>query len=145
VWRKVPMLAPCTVIDIDPVPAELPRRKMLSTGESIDHPCVMLPILEPTVITDRLVLPDPCPVRQRTDVSDSHSVPSHPELPCRTLTLCLTIPMFAPCTVVDTDPVPAELLRLITLSPTLSTVQAALMLPSRLPAVITNLRVPPAP
>ena len=44
-----------------------------------------------------------------TDVSDSHSVPSHPVAPVRVIPVYVTSPRLAPCTVTDADPVPARL------------------------------------
>ena len=47
-----------------------------------------------------------------TDVSDSHSVPSHPVCPIRPTAVTPTSPSPAPCTVTDADPVPARFSRL---------------------------------
>jgi hypothetical protein len=77
------MLAPCTVSDMDPVPSTLLRRITLSPGKSTDQPWLRLPPRSPVVITARRVPLTPCPTRHRTDVSDSHSVASHPVCPCR--------------------------------------------------------------
>ena len=51
----------------------------------------------------------------RTDVSDSHSVPSHPVCPSRAIAVYATSPSPAPCTVTDVDPVPARFPLRITL------------------------------
>ena len=110
------MLDPCTVTDTDPVPAKFCLRTMLTPPKSTDHPCVTLPPLSPAVITTRRVPRAPCPTRHRTDVSDSHSVPSHPVSPDRTIAVKPTSPMLAPCTVTDADPVPALLYPLVKLT-----------------------------
>ena len=101
------MLDPCTVTDVDPVPARLSRCIILIDARSTDHTCDMLPPDSPTVITTRRVPRAPWPTMHLTDVSDSHSVPSHPVWPCRTLLEYVTSPMLDPCTVIDTEPVPA--------------------------------------
>jgi len=77
------MLEPCTVADVNPVPALFWRRITLSPPRSDDHVCVVLPPRPPTVITTRLVPQAPCAVRHLTEVSDSHSVDSHPVCPSR--------------------------------------------------------------
>jgi hypothetical protein len=81
----------------------------------------------------------------RTDVSDSHPVPSHPVCPVRTITVYPRAPKPAPCTVTDVDPVPALLYPLVTLTMPVSTEYNAVPLLSRSPAVITTRRVPRAP
>ena len=65
VYNTSPMLAPCTVIDVDPVPAPLSLRVMLRLGTSTDHASVTLPPVCPAVITTRRVPLAPCTV---TDV-----------------------------------------------------------------------------
>ena len=77
-----------------------------------------------------------------TDVSDSHSVPSHPVCPDRTIAVIPTSPRLDPCTVTDADPVPAAFPRCITLNIASRTEYASDMLPPRSPAVITTRRVP---
>ena len=140
-----PMLDPCTVTDADPVPPRFPRRVTLSPPKSTVHACVMLPIVSPAVITTRRVPLTPCPARHLTDVSDSHSVPSHPVRPCRPLAVYDTSPMPDPCTVTDPDPVPARFTRRVTLTAPRSAVHACVMVPTRSPDVITTRRVPPSP
>ena len=105
VYVTSPMLDPCTVTDAEPVPARLPRRVMLSPATSADHPCVTLPPRSPVVITTRRVPRPPCPTMHRTDVSDSHSVASHPVCPSLTTPVYATSPMLDPCTVTDAEPV----------------------------------------
>ena len=79
---------------------------------SADHASLALPNRSPAVITTRRVPRAPCPTMHRTDVSDSHSVPSHPVCPSRPIAVYATSPRLAPCTVTDADPVPARLGRL---------------------------------
>ncbi len=81
---------------------------------SIEYPSVMLPPRSPTVTTAAAVPRVPCPpVMHRTDVSDSHSVPSHPVCPPRPIAVSPTSPSPDPCTVTDADPVTAPLARTI--------------------------------
>ncbi len=102
-----PMLAPCTVIDAEPVPARFCRRITLNAPTSTDHPCVLLPPRSPTVITIRRVPQAPCVTLHLTDVSDSHTVASHPVCSPRARPVCGRNPMPAPCTVTDASPDPA--------------------------------------
>jgi hypothetical protein len=72
-----PKLLPCTVTLADPVPARFRRVAMLRIGVSIDHASVTVPTRSPVVNIRRRVPRTPCDVRQRTNVSDNHSVDSH--------------------------------------------------------------------
>jgi hypothetical protein len=135
--------APCTVIEAALVPARLTRRDTLS-AISKDQACVALPALSATVATVRLVPRALCPTRHRTDVSDSHSVPSHPDCPTRPFGVNATSPRPAPCTVNDADPVPARFDPRVTRMLPTSTEYMALLLPVRSPAVIATRRVPRA-
>jgi len=106
-----PRLDPCTVTDADPVPAWFKRRAKLTLLASIEYPSDMLPKRSPAVTVVRRVPPAPCPTRHRTDVSESHSVPSHPVCPIRPSAVKATGPMIDPCTVTDVDPIPARFKR----------------------------------
>src|SRR6056300_729219 len=145
VYAMMPMLAPCTVTDAEPVPARLLRRAMLSPAMSVDQPSDTLAPRSPAVITTRRVPRAPCPTMHLIDVSDSHSVASHPVCPSRALPVYATSPMLAPCSVTDAEPVPARLLRRAMLSPAMSVDQPSDTLAPRSPAVITTRRVPRAP
>jgi len=145
VSRAKDMPVPCTVIEIEPIPARLPLRDRLTASTSADQAWLVLPRCDPTVITTRRVPKDPRLRRHRTDVSDSQSVPSHPVCPVRPLAVCRTIPNPAPCTVTDAEPVPARLEMRSLLTTSMSTDQAWLMLPARDPAVKTILLVPCSP
>jgi hypothetical protein len=140
-----PRLDPCTVTGADPVPALFARRIALTEPTSTDHPSLMLPDRSPAVITTRRVPRAPCPTLHRTDVSDSHSVPSHPVCPDRTIAVKATTPKPAPCTVTEAEPVPALLYPLVTLTLPASIEYTAVPLPDRSPAVITIRRVPRIP
>ena len=137
-----PRLDPCTVTDADPVPALLSRRIVLMDPTSTEYASDMLPDRSPAVIVTRRVPRPPCPARHRTDVSDSHSVPSHPVCPDRTIAVTAVSPTPAPCTVTDADPVPARLYPSITLITPASIDITAVPLPDRSPAVIVTRRVP---
>ena len=105
---------PCTVTDVEPVPATLLRDAPLMLPPSIEYPSVMLPPRSPAVTSAAAVprVPWP-PVMHRTDVSDSHSVPSHPVCPARPMAVSAASPSPVPCTVTDADPVSAPLARTI--------------------------------
>ena len=123
-YARNPMLEPCKVIDVDPVPARLARRAALTIPTSYDQEALALPSLLPTVITTRRVPRVPCPAMHLTDVSDSHSVPSHIVLPSRARPVYVASPRLDPCIVTETDPVPAAFIRLATLNAGTSTDQA---------------------
>jgi len=128
-------LDPCTVNEADPVPALFSRRITLNNPKSIENACDMLPDRSPEVNNIRRLAPAPCPVRHRMDVSDSHSVPSHPVCPDRTMAVNATSPRLDPCTVTAADPVPALFSRRITLSKTKTPEKACDRVPDRSPTV----------
>ena len=99
-----PTPAPCTVTDDDPVPARLYPSITLITPASVDITAVLLPDRSPAVIVTRRLPAADRPTRHRTDVSDSHSVPSHPVCPDRTIAVIPTSPRLDPCNVIDKDP-----------------------------------------
>jgi len=121
VSRTIPMLLPCTVTDAEPVPARFDCRVTLSPLPSADHVWLVLPPLDPTVMTKRRLSPDPCPTLHLTDVSDSQLVPSHLVCPVRPSAVSRTIPIPAPCTVTDAEPVPARFARRVRLIASTST------------------------
>ena len=139
------MLAACIVTDADPVPGRFCRGITLSAPTSTDHPCVLLPPRSPTVITTRRVPREPCVALHLTDVSDSHTVTSQPVCPPPRFIVCDTNPMPAPCTVIDAEPVLAQLTRRITLNAPTSTDHPCVLLPPTSFNVIIILRVPRAP
>ena len=96
-YFTTPRPDPCTVIDAEPVPPLLARRIRLSPGTSTDHAPLPLPPRCPTVITARRVPPATGPVRHLTAVSDSQSVPSHPECPSRPRAVAAASPSPPPC------------------------------------------------
>jgi hypothetical protein len=81
VYVTRPMLDPCIVTDADPVPARFPRRVTLISPMSTDHTWDILKPRSPIVITTRRVPRAPCPTMHLIEVSDSHSVASHPVWP----------------------------------------------------------------
>ena len=121
VYATSPRPAPCTVTDAEPVPALFRRWSTLRSEESDVHAWLTLPCLSPAVITTRRVPRPPCPAMHLTDVSDSHSVPSHPVCPGRPSAVSASSPRPAPCTVTDADPVPARLYPRLTLTAPTST------------------------
>ena len=82
-------------------------------GLSTEKMAVELPDRSPAVITTRRVPRAPCPTMHRTDVSDSHSVPSHPVCPSLIIAVYASSPRLAPFTVIDRAPVPAPFSRYV--------------------------------
>ena len=73
-------------------------------------PSLMLPTLAPAVTDVRRVPPVPEDVRHANDVSDDHSLPSHPDAPVLALAEEADAPRPDPLTVTLELPVPAALL-----------------------------------
>ena len=78
----------------------MPRIVLILPVASVDQACVRLPCCSPVVTTACLVPSTVAPVRHLTDVSDTHSVPSHPVDPSCDLPVYPAIPMLAPYTVI---------------------------------------------
>jgi len=131
VYSTSPRFSPCTVTEADPVPALFSRRVTLIDPRSTENACDMLPDRCPVVTVTRRVPAAPCPVKHLTDVSDSHSVPSHPVCPDRIMAVNATSPRLDPCTVTEADPVPALFSRRITLIDDTSIEKTCDMLPDR--------------
>ena len=70
-----------------------------SIGLSIDHASVTVFTRSPVVNIIRRVPRTLCQVRQRTDVSDHHSVDSHALSMMRTASVYVVSPKLLPCTV----------------------------------------------
>ena len=106
---------------------------------------VIEPLLEPKV-TEMPRLPAPSlAALQRIDVSDSHSVDSHPVCPPRPIAVRAASPSPDPCTVTDVEPVPATLLRDAPLMLPASIEYPSVRLPTRVATVTETgpvLRVP---
>ena len=133
---------PRTVTDTDPCGARFTLRTTLKLPLSTENALDKLPTSTPIERTSLLVPSLPCTVWHVNDVSETHLLPSHPVLPTRLLLVNPLIPIPAPCTVKDTDPVFARFCLCSTLSPTTSTDQASVRLPPVCPAVNTTRRVP---
>jgi hypothetical protein len=136
---------PCTVIDNDPVPARLDRLTPLDEPYSNEYPAETLPTRTPALITTARLPPDPSPNSPAVDVSESHSVPSHPVPPTRNPPLLPASPIPDPCTVTRAEPVPAPFALLTPLSPAGPIVYATLTLPTRPPTLTLALQLPPTP
>eukprot|EP00961_Rhodomonas_salina_P195879 2644083-Rhodomonas_salina.1 len=77
-------MLPCTVTLVDPVPATFVVFQGLTPQVSSENVSDRDPTLPGMVTATRRVARTPCPSMHRTDVSDSHSVPSHPVCPILT-------------------------------------------------------------
>jgi len=75
------------------------------------------PALEPRVTKMPRLPARSLAALHRIDVSDSHSVDSHPVCPARPIAVSDVSPSPDPCTVTDVDPVPAALIRVTMLRP----------------------------
>ena len=137
---------PCTVTDADPVPPVLLRVMMLIIPPSIDT-AILIDPPRPPAVTTAMVMPLALwpPIIHRTDVSDSHSVPSHPVCPARPIDVSVVSPSPDPCTVTSAEPVPATLLRDAPLMLPPSIEYPSVMLPPRSPAVTSAAAVPRVP
>ena len=146
VYATSPRLPPCTVTDADPVPAWLTRRIWLTDPTSTEYASVMLRRrCRPAVSVSRLVPCRPCPALHRTDVSDSHSVPSHAVLVYRACWLYhVAHSNPAPCTVRLVEPVPALLVFLaaLTIPKSVDILYICDPVPTRSPDVMATLFVP---
>ena len=132
VYATVPILVPCTVTDTPPLATVLIPCTSLSPATSVDHACVTLPPDRcPAVTTARLDPCTPCPTLHLTDVSDTHSVASHPVCPPRARPVYATVPILVPCTVTDTPPLATVLIPCTSLSPATSVDHACVTLPDR--------------
>ena len=144
-YEPCPNPDPCTVTLTDPVCGALPLDIELSVTESTEADWETLPTRIPEVMTTRLDLESELTVRHLTDVTDSHSVPSHPVCPDRTIAVicCVANPMLPPKTTIDADPVLTILGRPEELRDPPINEYASDMLPNRSPPVIVTRRVPP--
>ena len=144
-YERCPNPDPCTVTLTDPVCGPLPLDIELSVTESTEADWETLPTRIPEVMTTRLELESELTVRQRTDVTDSHSVPSHPVELYRACWLYhVTHSNPPPCTVTLVDPVPALLVFLAVLTTPLSIdiMNISVPDPTRSPDVIDTRLVP---
>jgi hypothetical protein len=140
-----PMLDPCTVTDVAPVPALLPRRTKLKKPTSMLKLAETLPVRSDSVMPILRLPLTPWPRAHRIDVSDSHSVASHPVCPVRASPVYATSPRLAPCTVTDADPDPARFTDRVRLTTEIPIEKPDVTLDDRSPAVITTRRVPRVP
>ena len=115
-----PSPLPCTVSADDPVEARfLPSTELIAT-RFVENTPVTLPSSIPTLTKARMLPLTLCPPLQRTDVSDSQLVRSHPVCPAPDPGLYPPSPTPRPDTVTLDDPVPPTLLAAVTLRCTMS-------------------------
>lgn len=140
-----PPLDPCKLTLVDPVDAKFMLCSTLSAPSATEYTTVKLPGLTPADTARRLLPIDPLPIWHRTDVSDSHEVPSHVECPPRPAPLLYASPNPLPRIVTLLAPVPAALARLNPL-PTPNTNENPAVVLAVSPPVVTNTRrLPTAP
>ena len=136
-----PTLAPYSVTATDPLAALFRTDIRLITSESALYPDVKLPARPPIVTEPSRVRITPCPDWHRTELSDSHVVPSHALLPNAIAGEYPPSPMPPPCTVTLMDPVASRLARPMLLARIASEECAWLRLPTRELAVATVRRL----
>ena len=139
------MLSPCTVSDCVPTVIWFTTRNALKPANSNENASDTVPNRPWKVIDARRVPDTPCPTLHLIDVSDTHSVASHPVCPSRPRPVYPAFPMLVPCTVIDADPTANRFNDDSTLSPIMSVDIDSVTLPDRSPAVITTRRVPDTP
>ena len=137
-----PKLAPCTVMLADPVAALLPRLSKLIDALSADRADDVLPIIAPAVKTALRLPVTECPILQRTDDPDVHSVRSQDVSPSDDAAVYPLRPMLAPLIDTLTDPVAAPFTRNIPDTDPSSPEKEPVALPSSCPALTTNPRLP---
>ena len=108
------------------------------SSDTVPHTC-------PAVTERRLVPISPCPVRHRTDESDSHVVSSHPEWPKRIPPEYEPRPRFIPFTVKLDDPLVALFVLRTTLRALASMEYPPLRLPNLSPTLIQTLTLATVP
>ena len=107
---------PKTVRDCNPAVLMFKRLITRSKGrESNENKFVEHPTREEEVTTTEREFDAPRPCKHDKDVSDSHSVPSHPVCPALVMDVIVARPRCAPRTVMEVDPVAGELVRSLTL------------------------------
>ena len=133
-----PNLDPCTLTMTEPVLGRLDLCVLLKGALSIEQAVDWLRGRIPAVAITRELPSAPCPTRHLTDVSEPHSVPSHPLCPSSTLSVSIFKPRPDPYTVTDVDPVPATLdtSRILTIPRSLE--KTAVLVPSPWAAVIST-------
>lgn len=106
---------PCNVTLVPPVPATFVVRNTLTLPVSTLTAPLTLPTRSPAVNDICLLLASPCSHWQRSEVSDSHLVRSHPVCPIRTDPLNAAHPIPVPCNVMLLPPVAPIFVRSVTL------------------------------
>ena len=104
---NIPKSDPCMDTEKWPAMIRFDPRNSSKEGMSIENSSDTVPPTCPAVTERRLVPISPCPVRHRTDESDSHDVSSHPEWPKRIPPEYEPRPRFIPLTVKLDDPLVA--------------------------------------
>ena len=147
--REPPIPDPYNVTLADPELPIFPRLATLSDGRSPDTARDTLRPTIPTLSVCRKLPIKPCPeISDKTTVSDTQLVPSHPvpaHLPCPQ---CAASPIPAPLTVTLDEPVGALFTATTVHSPDAPAENALEPLPTRIPTLIDTLplrHIPPVP
>ena len=136
------MLFPLAVRLTEPVEALLRPATKLSTLMSTLTPLVRLPIPIPTLTCADLLSCTERDDRQISDVQDIHSVCPQAVLPNRAAGVAKTCPIRPPSSKTIAEPVAQEFVRTAELAKWLEPHERAFVtLPTRLPAVMTTLRL----
>ena len=144
-YPAAPSPPPLTVTDTLPVLTAFARLPTDIEPTSYVIPTVLLPVCPPAVTISRTDPPTPLPPMHLTDVSDTHSLPSHPVVPTLIVMLCIVLPSPPPITVTDVLPVaPLLLTSKLDTDPT-SYDTPSLIDPANDPTVIPTRTVPDTP
>ena len=125
--------------------ARLAISKPDTAADVYDAASVRLPDSIPNVIATRIVPDTPPDPMHATDVSDTHSLASHPDTPIRPPAVYPADPSPPPLTVTDTLPVLTRFVRIPTDADGPSYDITSVPLPTSPPAVTISRTVPPAP
>jgi hypothetical protein len=125
-----PILAPCIVTLVDPLPPAFTRRPVLDYAESTESAPLRLPTRRHPLIANSLLPAIPAPASHRTDVSDSHAVRSHDDEPTLPDPENEPDPRPAPYTLALVDPVVPAFARRTKLTSDTSIDNAWLTLPT---------------
>eukprot|EP00277_Geminigera_cryophila_P005018 CAMPEP_0179429170 /NCGR_PEP_ID=MMETSP0799-20121207/14629_1 /TAXON_ID=46947 /ORGANISM="Geminigera cryophila, Strain CCMP2564" /LENGTH=242 /DNA_ID=CAMNT_0021204971 /DNA_START=507 /DNA_END=1231 /DNA_ORIENTATION=- len=136
VMTTSPRPAPCTVTKDDPVAAAVKVMDHAHRDSIYRHFDAPSPSTLVSRQDDAPSASSSIPIMHRTEVSDSHSVPSQPVCAPRPMAVKADTLQPAPCTVTDADPVPAILLKVPVRRLPTSAENICDMLPARAPTVI---------
>ena len=130
------MSEPSTVTRVAPDAGEFPSIVLLGAGASMVIAAVKLFTCQPVVTATRRSVQIPFDMRDRTELSDNHSVISDPDPDCLDIVVYCAPPILMPTTVTLTAPLSAALTAMRELRPAASIVSDAVKLFTCQPVVM---------